>query len=166
MTPVVRAAFGLGSNLGDRLAHLKGAVNTIKGEPEVTALSLSSFYETAPIGGPEQADFVNAVVVVDTTLTPRQLLALAHRCEANAGRERTERWGPRTLDVDVLAYGDVIDDAPDLTLPHPRAVERAFVLIPWEEVDPTFVIAGRPIEDWVAAVDRSGVRLLADQVRG
>ena len=166
MTPAVRAALGLGSNLGDRLSHLRDAVDTIKNQQGITSLAMSSLYETAPVGGPEQDNYVNAVVAFDTTLTPRQLLALAHRCETNAGRERTERWGTRTLDVDVLAFGDVVADGPELILPHPRAVERAFVLAPWAEVDPTFVVSGRPVADWAVAVGHSGVRLLADQVRG
>ena len=157
MTPPVRAALGLGSNLGDRIGHLVAAID-VRSERGVESLLVSSYYETAPVGGPDQNDFVNAVVVIDTILTPIQLLELAHRCEDAAERVRSERWGPRTLDVDVLAYDDLTDDAPELTLPHPRAVERAFVLVPWSEVDPTFVVAGRSVAEWAAAVGDSGVR--------
>ncbi|MEO8107313.1 MAG: 2-amino-4-hydroxy-6-hydroxymethyldihydropteridine diphosphokinase [Actinomycetes bacterium] len=166
MSLPARAALGLGANLGDRLARLRGAVDTINGEPGVAGLRVSSYYETAPVGGPDQDDFVNAVVVFDTTLTPAQLLKLAHRCEAAAGRERGERWGPRTLDVDVLAYGQMVVSVPELTVPHPRAVERAFVMVPWAEVDPTFVVGGRSVAEWATAVGRTGVRLLDDQVPG
>ena len=163
---MTRAALGLGSNVGDRVAHLRAAVDTIQCAPGVSSAHLSSYYETAPIGGPAQGDFVNAVVVIDTTLMPTQLLALAHRCEAGAGREHAERWGPRTLDVDVLAYADVVDDSLELTLPHPRAVERAFVMVPWAEVDPSFIVKGRSVADWAADLGHTGVQLLAGQVRG
>ena len=164
MTATVRAAFGLGSNLGDRHAFLANAIAALRSTPEVTVVGVSPLVESDPVGGPAQPDFLNAVVVVDTTLAPEALLELAQRCESEAGRERSERWGPRTLDVDVLAYGELTTDDPVLTLPHPRAVERAFVLIPWAAVDPHFVVAGRSVADWAAEVDASGVRP-ADQVR-
>ncbi len=158
MTIPVRAALGLGSNLGDRWSHLADAVTTVRASQEVVIVGVSPLVETDPVGGPEQPDYLNVVVAVDTTLTPRALLALAHECEQAAGRERDERWGPRTLDVDVLAYGNVVSDDAVLTLPHPRATERAFVLVPWAAVDPEFMLAGRSVADWAAAVDTSGVR--------
>lgn len=164
MTVLVRAAVGLGSNVGDRIGHLAAAVDTLRSDPGIESLLVSPYFETAPVGGPDQDDFVNAVVVFDTTHTPNQLLELAHRCEDAAGRVRSEHWGPRTLDVDVLAYGDLTDDAPTLTLPHPRALERAFVLIPWAEVDPAFVVAGRSVKEWAATVDDAGVRLIGGEV--
>lgn len=154
----MRSALGLGSNLGDRRGHLADAVATVRSTPEVVIVGVSPFVETDPVGGPEQPDYLNVVVVVDTTLTPQALLALAHECEQAAGREREERWGPRTLDVDVLAYGDVVSNDDELTLPHPRATQRAFVLVPWAAVDPAFVLAGRSVADWAAAVDAGGVR--------
>ncbi|MCZ3389412.1 MAG: 2-amino-4-hydroxy-6-hydroxymethyldihydropteridine diphosphokinase [Actinomycetia bacterium] len=154
----VRAALGLGSNVGDRQSHLKNAMATVRTTPKVVVVEVSPFVETVPVGGPDQPDFLNAVVVVETTLTPEALLALAHQCEQGAGRQREERWGPRTLDVDVLAYGDVVSTNPELTLPHPRATERAFVLVPWAAIDPVFVVNGRSVADWAAAVDTSGVR--------
>jgi 2-amino-4-hydroxy-6-hydroxymethyldihydropteridine diphosphokinase len=131
---------------------------TLRATPEVVVVGASPLVETDPVGGPDQPDFLNAVVVVDTTLSPDELLVLAHQCEQAADRQRGERWGPRTLDVDVLAYGEVVSGDPELTLPHPRATERAFVLVPWAAVDPAFVIAGRSVSDWAAAVDTSGVR--------
>ena len=158
MTTGVRAALGLGSNLGDRGAHLMRAVKTLRATPQIVVVAVSPFVETDPVGGPEQPDFLNAVVVVETALSPRALLSLAHQCESDAERERGERWGPRTLDVDVLAYGDLTTDDPELTLPHPRVTDRAFVLVPWAAVDPGFVVAGRSVADWASAVDTSGVR--------
>lgn len=158
MTTPVRAALGLGSNLGDRAAHLASAVETLRATPQVVVVAVSPFVETDPVGGPEQPDFLNAVVVVETTLSPEELLGLAHQCERGADRERGERWGRRTLDVDVLAYGDLTSDDPELTLPHPRATERAFVLVPWAVVDPEFVVGGRLVADWASGVDTSGVR--------
>jgi 2-amino-4-hydroxy-6-hydroxymethyldihydropteridine diphosphokinase len=154
----VRAALGLGSNVGDRQGHLMRALATLHATPGVFVFEVSPFVETDPVGGPEQPDFLNAVVVVDTTLSPEALLVLAHQCEEAEGRERAERWGPRTLDVDVLAYNDLVSDDPELTLPHPRATERAFVLLPWAAVDPDFVVAGRSVADWAVVVDASGVR--------
>jgi dihydroneopterin aldolase/2-amino-4-hydroxy-6-hydroxymethyldihydropteridine diphosphokinase len=165
ITPV-RAVFGLGSNVGDRPRHLERAIETLRATPHVVVVAVSPFVETDPVGGPEQPDFLNAVVVTDTTLSPAALLALAHQCESAARRERGKRWGPRTLDVDVLAYGDLTSDDPELTLPHPRAAERAFVLVPWSAVDPGFVVAGRSVADWAADVDASGVRPFARERAG
>lgn len=158
MSETVRAALGLGSNIGDRHGFLADAIATIGSTPGIAVVGVSPLVESAPVGGPVQQDYLNAVVVVDTTLTPDALLALAQRCEGEAGRERRERWGPRTLDVDLLAYGELTTDDPVLTLPHPRAVERAFVMVPWAVVDPHFVIAGRTVSDWATSVDASGIR--------
>ncbi len=161
----VRAALGLGSNLGDRLGRLREACLGLSGEPGVTVAAVSSVFETTPVGGPEQPDYLNAVVVVDTTLTAVQLLALAHRLEDRAERRRTTRWGARTLDVDVLAVGGEQVDQPQLTLPHPRAHERAFVLVPWAQVDPDFVVPGRGrVIDLLDAVDDSGVAAWPEQL--
>lgn len=156
-TPV-RAALGLGSNLGDRLALLSAALESLASEPGIDVVAVSSLVETDPVGDVAQPDFLNAVVVVNTTLPPLELLALAQRCEQDAGRVRGERWGPRTLDVDVLAYDAVESEDAVLTLPHPRALERGFVLVPWAEVDPAFEVSGRTVQAWAADVDRSGVR--------
>jgi 2-amino-4-hydroxy-6-hydroxymethyldihydropteridine diphosphokinase len=131
----VRAFLGLGSNLGDRAAYLQGAVDAL---PDVVAVS--RFYETDPVGGPEgQPPYLNAVVELDTELSPGDLLDWCRRLEAAAGRVRTERWGPRTLDVDVLLVGDLVIDEPDLQVPHPRMWERSFVLIPLAELAPELV---------------------------
>ncbi|HZU72337.1 MAG TPA: 2-amino-4-hydroxy-6-hydroxymethyldihydropteridine diphosphokinase [Acidimicrobiales bacterium] len=139
--PARRAFLGLGSNLGDRRAHLRRAVEGLRSADHVAAVS--SVYETDPVGGPEgQGPYLNAVVELTTTRTPRQLLELARSLEAAAGRVRTERWGPRTLDVDVLLVGDLELDEDDLVVPHPRMWERGFVLVPLAELAPELVPEG------------------------
>ena len=132
----VRAHLGLGSNLGDRAGYLRSAVAALRVESEVTVVAVSRVYETDPVGGPEQGAYLNAVVAIDTTLAPPALLDLAYDLENAARRVRAERWGPRTLDVDVLLYGDATIDKPDLTVPHPRLWERGFVLAPLRDVAP------------------------------
>lgn len=134
-----RIAFGLGANLGDRVAALQGAVDVIA--PLLAEPAVSSVYETAPVGGPEQPDYANAVLIGWSEMVPTELLALAHQAEQVWHRTREIRWGPRTLDVDVLDIEGVVSDDNVLTLPHPRATQRAFVVVPWLEVEPTAVLA-------------------------
>jgi 2-amino-4-hydroxy-6-hydroxymethyldihydropteridine diphosphokinase len=161
--PAVRTVLALGSNLGDRLANLQGGVRTLLADPGLTLAALSPVYATAPVGGPPQPDYLNAVLVADTTLTPVELLARCHATEAAFQRTRTETWGPRTLDVDVIVYGDEVSDDPRLTLPHPRARERAFVLAPWLDADPQAELPGQGrVAELLTAVGRSGVRRLDD----
>ena len=161
MTRAARAYLGLGSNLGDRLAHLQAAVDGLAATPDVHVVAVSRVYETAPVGGPQQDDYLNAVVAVDTVLDPHELLAVAQRLEAGEQRVRAERWGPRTLDVDVLLVGDDHVDEPDLVVPHPRMSERAFVLVPLADVAPDLVRAGT-LE---ALPDRDDVRAARVQLR-
>lgn len=143
LRPVRRAALSLGSNLGDRLDYLQGAVDALGETPEIWPVAVSSVYETLAQGGPDDAPpYLNAVLVVDTTLSARMLLERAKAVEDAFGRTRDVRWGPRTLDVDILALGDRELGDEDLTVPHPRLAERAFVLVPWAEVDPDFVVPG------------------------
>jgi 2-amino-4-hydroxy-6-hydroxymethyldihydropteridine diphosphokinase len=138
-SPVVRRAYlGIGSNLGDRLAHLQSAVDGLAATDGVEVIDVSRVYATDPVGGPEQGEYLNAVVAIDTELDARALLDHAQRLEANAGRVRTERWGPRTLDVDVLIVGDDEVHEPDLEVPHPRMRERGFVMAPLADLDPGF----------------------------
>ena len=139
---MTRAYLALGSNLGDRRAHLQAAVDDLARAPQVAVVAISPVYETVPVGGPPQDDYLNAVVVIDTDLDPWALLELAHRCEENARRVRKERFGPRTLDVDILLYDEIEMDDPALTIPHPRMWEREFVLAPLRAVAPDLV-AGR-----------------------
>ncbi len=136
--PTRRAYLGIGTNLGDRLAYLQLAVDALAAADGVRVVAASPVYETVPVGGPEQPDYLNAVVAVDTALSARALLRLAHTIEADAERVRTVRWGPRTLDVDVLLVGDEQVDEADLVVPHPRMQERAFVLVPLADLDPAW----------------------------
>jgi len=159
MTDVRRAVLALGSNLGDRLAILQSAVDALAATPGVTAVAVSPVYETDPVGGPEQPDYLNAVLLVDTALAPRALLQRAHDVEKEHGRVRGERWGPRTLDVDVVAVGDLTADQADLQLPHPRAHERSFVLVPWAEVDPGARLPGQgTVAELLGRLGGDGVR--------
>ena len=154
-----RAVLSLGSNLGDRLALLQRAVDALRAVPDLTAVAVSAVYETAPVGGREQPDYLNAVLLVETALPARALLEAALGVEASLGRVREERWGPRTVDVDVLAVGGERHDEPDLTLPHPRAHERAFVLAPWRDVDPAAELPGLgPVAGLLDRLGTAGVR--------
>jgi 2-amino-4-hydroxy-6-hydroxymethyldihydropteridine diphosphokinase len=156
MTAVVLA---LGSNLGDRQDILQGAVDAIAGLPEVRVTAVSPVYETVPVGGPAQPDYLNAVVLAATALPARDLLGRLHEIEAAFDRVRVVRWGPRTLDIDIIVFGGERSDNPELTLPHPRAGERAFVLAPWHDVDPDAALPGRgPVAELLARADRSGLR--------
>lgn len=153
---MTRAAVSLGANLGDRAAALAAAVEAVAALPEVTVVAVSAVYASAAVGGPPgQPSFLNAVLVLDTEIPPGDLLAALHVVESAHGRVRDVRWGPRTLDLDLLAYGTVVSGAPELTLPHPRAHERAFVLVPWAEVDPTFDVPGRgPVAELARTLPR------------
>jgi 2-amino-4-hydroxy-6-hydroxymethyldihydropteridine diphosphokinase len=131
---VVEAWLGLGSNVGDRAAHLAHALSRLSRATELTGVS--SVYETDPVGFQDQGRFFNMVARVETRLEPGELLALARTIEAERGRERTVRNGPRTLDIDLLLYGDRRIDQPGLTVPHPRMRDRPFVLVPLLELDP------------------------------
>lgn len=145
----------IGSNLGDRLAHLRGAVDAVRPWLQM----ISPVYETAPWGPVPQDDYLNAVLLVhDPSASPRDWLARAHEAEQSAGRTRDVRWGPRTLDVDVVTVDDVRSDDPELTLPHPRARERAFVLVPWLDIDPHAQLAGAPVASLARGLDLDGVR--------
>ena len=147
---MTRAALGLGSNLGDRRAHLEAAVRGLAAAGEVVAVS--SFLDTEPVG-PPQPRYLNAALVLETGRTPRELLELGQELERRAGRERGGRWGPRTLDVDLLLYGDRILRERDLVVPHPRLQERLFVLEPLAEI----------ALDWpVPGLGRTVRELLAD----
>ena len=152
------AVLSIGSNLGDRLARLQGAADALR--PWVVAVS--PVYETAPWGPVPQDDYLNAIALADDAdATPEQWLERAHAAEQAAGRTRDVRWGPRTLDVDVVAVDDVHRDDPELTLPHPRAHERAFVLVPWHDLDPGASLDGTSLTELLAklsAAEIDGVR--------
>lgn len=165
MTGSARAVLSVGANLGDRLGTLQGCVQAIARLPDTDVLAVSPVYQTTPVGGPPQPDYLNAVLLVETGLPPRDLLAALGRIEAGFGRVRTERFGPRTLDIDIIDYDGQVSDNPVLTLPHPRAHERAFVLAPWHDLDPGAALPGHgPIAGLLAALDGSGVHSVPDVV--
>jgi 2-amino-4-hydroxy-6-hydroxymethyldihydropteridine diphosphokinase len=138
----MRYVIAVGANVGDASARVEQTLDVLAQRLDGELLGRSSLYRTAPVGGVEQSDFINAVAIVETSLDPRAVLDRLQALELEAGRERIVRWGPRTLDLDVIAAGDLVSDDPELTLPHPRAHERAFVLIPWLEIDPSASIPG------------------------
>lgn len=144
MRPIRRCVISLGSNLGDRHAKLQGAVHSLSDTPEVWLTAVSAVYETEPVGSPEGSEpFLNAIVLFDTTLSAHTLLDRAHAIEDAFGRERDGvPNAPRTLDVDIIVVGERRADDDDLTLPHPRAHERGFVLVPWAEIEPDAEIPG------------------------
>jgi 2-amino-4-hydroxy-6-hydroxymethyldihydropteridine diphosphokinase len=141
MTSRPRGYLGIGSNLGDRLAYLQFAVDELARRPGIHVVGVSRVYETEPVGGPPQDAYLNAVVAIETDLDPNELLHVCRLIEERAERVRVERWGPRTLDVDVLLLGSWRVDVFDLTLPHPRMWERGFVLAPLRDVAPELVAA-------------------------
>jgi 2-amino-4-hydroxy-6-hydroxymethyldihydropteridine diphosphokinase len=154
-----RAVLALGSNLGERLDTLQGAVDGLFDTPGMDFVAVSPVYETDPVGGPPQPEYLNAVLIADTALSARTVLERAQGAEAAFHRTREVASGPRTLDVDVVVCGDEVRDDPDLVLPHPRAHERAFVLAPWRDLDPDAEIPGRGrVTDLLAKIGTSGVR--------
>lgn len=167
MRPIRRAVLALGSNLGERMASLQGAVNAIADTPDVWITGVSPVYETEPVDSPEEAkSFLNAVVLIDTTLAAVRLMDRALAIEDAFERERSEvRNAPRTLDVDLIVVGDRRSDDESLQLPHPRAAERAFVLRPWLDVDPgaEFPELGA-VATLLDRVDQSGIALREDLV--
>ena len=159
VTGVRAAVLALGSNLGDRQDILQGGVDAIVGIEGVRLTGVSPVYESVPAGGPPQPDYLNAVVLADITISAWELLDQLHEVEAAFDRVRLVRWGPRTLDIDIITVAGEQSDDPDLTLPHPRAHERAFVLAPWHDVDPGAVLPGYgPVADLLAHVDQAGIR--------
>jgi len=161
----VTAYLALGSNLGDRAAHIRSALAALATHPAVDLLAASPLYETPPWGPVPQGPYLNACAAIATTLSPRALLDLCLAIEREAGRERIVRWGPRTLDLDILLYGDATVDEPDLRIPHPRMMERAFVLVPLAGLAPDLVVSGMPIRDTLAGLDRSGIAEWHDDSR-
>ncbi|MFI6093315.1 2-amino-4-hydroxy-6-hydroxymethyldihydropteridine diphosphokinase [Streptomyces sp. NPDC051218] len=155
-----RAVISLGSNLGNRLETLQGAVDALEDTPGLRVKAVSPVYETEPWGVDpgSQPSYFNAVAVVKTTLPPSSLLERAQAIEEAFHRVRDERWAARTIDVDIVAYADIVSDDPDLTLPHPRAHERAFVLAPWHDVEPEAQLAGHgQVAELLTKVTREGV---------
>ena len=162
---MAEAFLALGGNLGDVRATFTRAIAMLCGDTAVRFTARSSDYRTPPWGVTDQPAFLNAVIAVTTMLSPHALLARALDCERALGRDRTDerRWGPRPIDIDILAYDDVQLHDPDLTLPHPHLFERAFVLVPLAEIAPDRLIAGIRVRDALARVDASGIEKVAAQ---
>lgn len=160
-----RVTIALGSNLGHRLENLQGGLDALFDAPGSALVAVSPVYQTAPVGGPQQPDYLNAVLIATTTLPAHAVLERCHGVEAVFGRVRDQTWGPRTLDLDIIVYGDVVSDDPELTLPHPRAHERAFVLAPWHDIDPDAEIPGwGQVSDLLAKADSADIQRLDDVV--
>ncbi|NYD78190.1 2-amino-4-hydroxy-6-hydroxymethyldihydropteridine diphosphokinase [Arthrobacter cupressi] len=160
MSEPTKAILALGSNLGERNDTLSTAVADLVDRPEVRLLGVSPVVQTKAVGGPAgQPDFLNMVIAVETTLGPYELLQHCHDVEQKHHRVREVRWGPRTLDVDIITYGGLRSDDPELILPHPRAAERAFVLYPWAQLDPAAQLNGESVAELaVRAEDFAGLR--------
>jgi 2-amino-4-hydroxy-6-hydroxymethyldihydropteridine diphosphokinase len=152
------AFLGLGGNQGDRAALLAEALLRLHRTPGAAVVAVSALYATAPVGLADQPEFLNAAAEISTSLPPEELLAACLRIESELGRVRTVRWGPRTIDLDLLFYGDLRRTDDGLTLPHPRMAERAFVLAPLAELAPDIRLDGKTIAARAAAIDRAGVR--------
>ena len=154
----VEAALGLGGNLGDPVAAFATVLRKLETHEAVSLVRPSSVYRTAPWGKLDQPEFLNMAVLVETGLSARALLDLCLTLEREGGRERRERWGPRTLDIDILTYGGQTIDEPGLQVPHPRIAERAFVLAPLAEITPGLVIGGLSVADLCEAVIDETIR--------
>jgi 2-amino-4-hydroxy-6-hydroxymethyldihydropteridine diphosphokinase len=161
---VADVLIALGGNVGDVRGTFDKAIVNICGMAQAALLGRSSDYATPPWGETQQGRFINACIEIETRLDPHALLFTLHRIEQKFGRDRhTEtRWGPRTLDLDLLAWDDVTIEKPELTLPHPRLFERAFVLVPLAEIAPERVIAGRKVKDALAQLSTDGIERLPD----
>ena len=154
----VEAALAFGGNIGDPVAAFAAALKGLREHPDVTLGRLSSIYRTPPWGKTDQPEFLNMAALIETSLQPADLLAFCLDLERAGGRERRERWGPRTLDIDILTYGDAIIDQARLQIPHPRIPERAFVLTPLAEIMPQRLIGGRSVAELLAAATDETIR--------
>lgn len=160
LAPAYPAVVALGSNLDDPAAQVQAALAALARHPEISVRRSSSLYRTAPVGYPDQPDFINAVALIDTTLTPMALLEALLAIEETFGRRRSFRNAPRTLDLDVIDYAGQVWNTPLLTLPHPRAVERAFVMVPLAEIAPDYRIDGLTAAHRVATLGDQAVARL------
>ncbi len=156
------AYVALGSNLGDRREHLEAAFSALSRLRGTRLLARSAIFETPPFGPPGQQNYFNAAAALDTELPPLALLDELLAIEQSRGRVRRERWGPRTLDLDLLLHGESIIREGRLTIPHPAMQERAFVLAPLRDIAPDLVLDGRPISDHLSKLDQTGIRRLTD----
>lgn len=158
------ATLGLGGNIGDPVKAMASALGVLDAHPDSRVAAVSRLYRTPPWGKTDQSYFFNSCAAVETRLPPEALLDLCLSIEREMKRERIERWGPRTLDIDVLTYEGVEQDAPRLELPHPRMTERGFVLMPLADIAPELVVRGRTVSDWLVGTDIAGIEV-ADENR-
>ena len=158
------ATLGLGGNIGDPVKAMATALQKLDGRDDCKVVAVSRLYRTPPWGKTDQSFFFNACAAVKTRLSPEALLDLCLSMEREMKRERIERWGPRTLDIDVLTYGDIVQDAPQLELPHPRMTDRGFVLMPLADIAAGLLVKGRTVGDWLADADVTGIEV-ADESR-
>ena len=154
-----RVFIGLGGNIGDPRHAMASAVNALAAADGIDVVGVSSLYRTPPWGKTDQPDFLNAVVEIRCSMTPRELLNLCLEIERGLKRKRRERWGPRIIDMDIIAFGNRAIEEPDLHIPHPRLHERAFVLTPFAEIAPDFAISGRRVSQLLAELNTRGIAL-------
>jgi 2-amino-4-hydroxy-6-hydroxymethyldihydropteridine diphosphokinase len=160
---MVKCAIALGSNLGDSLNILQNSLTVLNQVPGINLKSVSSWYRTTPMGTNQpQPDYLNGCALLDVELTPEELLVILQATELQFGRVRTERWGARTLDLDLLLYDNLVLNLPNLVIPHPRTIERAFVLVPLNEIAANWIepISGKTISQLAEKVDRSEINLI------
>ena len=160
--PLSRAYVSLGTNRGVGPVQIATAIDHLAAHPQITVVARAPLYRTAPVGPIAQDDFTNSALVIKTGLSPEELIAVCHAIERDMGRNRAQeqRWGPRLIDIDLIAYDNETRDGPALILPHPRFAERAFVLVPLAAIAPDDRIAGHKIRDYLARLDQKGVDLL------
>ena len=158
--PHVTAYIGMGGNVGDVAAAMRQAVVAIAASPDCSIVALSPVYRTPPWGMTDQPPFLNCCFAVETRLAPRALLVLLKAHEAEAGRQKTVRWGPRPIDLDILLFGDTRLDEPGLVIPHPRMTERAFVMVPLADMAPDLVVDGKSARQWAHSLPRDGMEKL------
>ncbi len=161
---MAKVYLGLGSNLGDKIGYIEKAIALLENSDGIRNLRASSLYKTEPIGNVDQDWFVNAVVEIETDLNPMQLLECCQGIETKLGRKRIEKWGPRTLDIDVLLYGNAEIKSAEIEIPHPRMVERAFVLRPLAELNPCIEISGTPIQVLLSSTDNQQVEKIPSRL--
>ncbi len=160
----MKAIVALGSNLGDRFNYLQKAITEMAEISDTEILDISNVYETLPVGGPEQGNYLNAVISIKTDFSAEEFLLRLLLIELNLGRERTITWGPRTIDIDLIWFDNQKIDSDNLTLPHPRAHERCFVIKPWSEIDSESTLNEKKITDLLKDLDCSGVSLFPSKL--
>ena len=159
---MTEAVLGLGGNVGDTRKEMVSALGLLERNPGISLVAVSPLYLTPPWGKTDQPPFLNAAARIETTLSPRSLLNAILDVERNLGRERSERWGPRTIDIDILVFGNADVDEPWLHIPHPRLKDRAFALVPLIDVMPDAIVEGQNATEWLSLIGSAGITKIAD----